>query len=65
MKHKTPREHIKRLERRIAHLDLRITNTSGQHDLTFDRAERAALRFAVEHLNECLSTRRADTEVAS
>lgn len=44
--------HIKRLERRMRHLDERIrTNAAG--NLSFDRAERAALQFAIEHLRGC------------
>lgn len=47
-----PSSHIQRLERRMHHLEERI-NTSP-NDLTWDKAEWNALRFAVEHLRGCV-----------
>jgi hypothetical protein len=49
---KQVKDYIEAIERRIAHLSKRIDGPGGEH-FTFDRSERAALRFAAEHLKSC------------
>ena len=46
--------YIKRLERRAAHLDRRVEEGERDgRDLSWDKAELTALRYAVRHLEEC------------
>jgi hypothetical protein len=47
---------IERLEKRVEWLTRRIDVNVGKH-LSYDEAERSALRYAIEHLRTCVDLR--------